>query len=242
MRPINKGTSPYREISNYSEALPYLERRIGVYCSYCEFRIDHVPEVEHISSKSKGGDRTDWNNLLLACKYCNSRKSKKTSADNIEEYLWPDTDNTAIAFSYENGIPRINRKIALQIDPSERFLAKAQNLFNLVKLGHRPTQKEKDRRFNRRNEVYRIARGSLETWESISDKEDVLATNYLQQTIELAKQVGFFSIWMMVFHDYPTVLQALLLAFPGTERTYFDEMGHPKLDLPLPSDSLPEDK
>ena len=107
MRPINKGTSPYREISNYSEALPYLERRIGVYCSYCEFRIDHVPEVEHISSKSKGGDRTDWNNLLLACKYCNSRKSKKTSADDIEEYLWPDTDNTAIAFSYENGIPRI---------------------------------------------------------------------------------------------------------------------------------------
>ncbi len=101
MRPINKGTSPYREISNYSEALPYLERRIGVYCSYCEFRIDHVPEVEHISSKSKGGDRTDWNNLLLACKYCNSRKSKKTSADDIEEYLWPDTDNTAIAFSYE---------------------------------------------------------------------------------------------------------------------------------------------
>ncbi len=121
-------------------------------------------------------------------------------------------------------------------------MAKAKNLFNLVKLGHRPTQKEKDRRFNRRNEVYRIARGSLETWESISDKEDVLATNYLQQTIELAKQVGFFSIWMMVFHDYPTVLQALLLAFPGTERTYFDEMGHPKLDLPLPSDSLPEDK
>lgn len=120
MRPINKGTSPYREISNYSEALPYLERRIGVYCSYCEFRIDHVPEVEHISSKSKGGDRTDWNNLLLACKYCNSRKSKKTSADDIEEYLWPDTDNTAIAFSYENGIPRINRKIALQIDPSRR--------------------------------------------------------------------------------------------------------------------------
>lgn len=47
---------------------------------------------------------------------------------------------------------------------------------------------------------------------------------------------------MMVFHDYPTVLQALLLAFPGTERTYFDEMGHSKLDLPLPSDSLPEDK
>lgn len=237
MRPINKGPSPYERISDYSEALPYLEQRIGVYCSYCEFRIDHVPEVEHVSSKSRGGDRTAWDNLLLACKYCNSRKSKITSPGDKEEYLWPDTDNTAIAFSYENGIPRINREAALQIDPSGKFLAKAEKLFNLVKLDNRPTPREKDRRFNRRNEVYRMARDSLKVWEATPDKENVLAINYLQQTIELAKQVGFFSIWMMVFHDYPTVLQALLLAFPGTERTYFDEIGHPKFILSLRSKS-----
>ena len=83
-----------------------------------------------------------------------------------------------------------------------------------------------------------MARDSLKVWESTPDKENVLATNYLQQTIELAKQVGFFSIWMMVFRDYPTVLQALLLAFPGTERTYFDEIGHPKFILSPPPNSL----
>lgn len=64
MRPVNKGKSPYQKINDYSEALPYLEKRLGGYCSYCEFPIKHVPEVEHIASKANGGDRTDWNNLL----------------------------------------------------------------------------------------------------------------------------------------------------------------------------------
>ena len=35
MRPVNKGTSPYTSIQEYRDALPYLEERIGIYCSYC---------------------------------------------------------------------------------------------------------------------------------------------------------------------------------------------------------------
>ena len=38
-----------------------------MYCSYCEFSIPHVPEVEHVVS-IQGGDLTDWNNLNLGCK------------------------------------------------------------------------------------------------------------------------------------------------------------------------------
>ena len=53
-----------------------------MYCSYCEFSIPHVPEVEHVVSKSKGGDLTDWNNLNLGCKYCNTRKKAQTNAGN----------------------------------------------------------------------------------------------------------------------------------------------------------------
>lgn len=82
MRPINKGESPYKKINEYKDALPYLERRIGMYCSYCEFPIPHVPEVEHVVSKSKGGDLTDWNNLNLGCKYCNTRKKAQTMPEN----------------------------------------------------------------------------------------------------------------------------------------------------------------
>lgn len=54
MRPVNKGLSPYVSIKDYSEALPYLERAVGLYCSFCEYCIKHVPEVEHVVSKSKG--------------------------------------------------------------------------------------------------------------------------------------------------------------------------------------------
>ena len=63
MRPVDKGESPYNTIKKYQDALPYLGEKIGYYCSYCEFPIKHVPEVEHVVSKSKGGDITDWMNL-----------------------------------------------------------------------------------------------------------------------------------------------------------------------------------
>ena len=77
MRPVDKGESPYKEIKEYQAALPYLEKKIGLYCSYCEMPINHVPEVEHMISKKHGGDKTAWSNLLLGCKYCNSRKSAR---------------------------------------------------------------------------------------------------------------------------------------------------------------------
>lgn len=46
MRAIDKGGSPYKEIDEYQDAIPYLEKKIGLYCSYCEMSIKHVPEVE----------------------------------------------------------------------------------------------------------------------------------------------------------------------------------------------------
>ena len=105
MRPVNKGKSPYTNIMKYRDALPYLENRIGLYCSYCEYPISHVPEVEHIISKSRNPELiTEWSNLLLCCKYCNTRKSNKTSMDNVCDYLFPDECNTAIAFTYKLGI------------------------------------------------------------------------------------------------------------------------------------------
>lgn len=39
--------------------------------SKCEFTIDHV------RPKSKGG-RTEWDNLVLSCKFCNAKKGDKT--------------------------------------------------------------------------------------------------------------------------------------------------------------------
>lgn len=230
MRPINKGESPYEAISDYAEALPYLTEKIGPYCSYCGFRISHVPEVEHISAKSAGGDRTDWSNLLLGCKYCNSRKSTKVTPLNKDEYLWPDTDNTAIAYTYVRGVPKVNEKELEQLDPSGEFLEKAKNLFELLALDNIPEPGCKDRRFYERFEVYNTARRSLQRWEEMCASEEFVQL-FLDTTIELAQYSGFFSIWAMVFTDEPMVLRALIDAFPGTERTFFDENGRPKLLL-----------
>lgn len=74
MRPVDKGDCPYISIITYSDAFPYLDKQIGGYCSYCEMPILNAPAVEHKESKNSGGARTDWNNLLLSCVYCNSRK------------------------------------------------------------------------------------------------------------------------------------------------------------------------
>lgn len=91
MRPVNKGKSP-KTFSKYREAAPYLEDRLGRYCSYCEMPIFNAPEVEHIEARSRGGAECDWNNMLLSCKYCNTRKGAKVAVGEREEYLWPDEE------------------------------------------------------------------------------------------------------------------------------------------------------
>lgn len=85
MRPVNKGQKPV-EYKHYRDAEPYLEQRIGTYCSFCEMDISHAPEVEHKEAKSRGGQELEWDNLLLSCKYCNTRKGiyvKKEIKKNI---------------------------------------------------------------------------------------------------------------------------------------------------------------
>ena len=77
MRPVNKGYAPEKEYKHYQDALSDLEVRLGPYCSFCEMVIQHVPEVEHREAKSAGGEELKWDNLLLACKYCNTRKGAR---------------------------------------------------------------------------------------------------------------------------------------------------------------------
>ena len=99
MRPVDKGKAPDAEFEKYQDAEPYLEERLGPYCSFCEYPIHHVPEVEHRESKARGGEELDWDNLLLSCKYCNTRKGKLVGKGEKEKYLWPDQDDTFHAYA-----------------------------------------------------------------------------------------------------------------------------------------------
>lgn len=206
-----------------------MEKRLGEYCSYCEFPIKHVPEVEHIASKVNGGDRTDWKNLLLGCKYCNTRKSRATSPESVDEYIWPDCDNTALAYTYQNGVPEVNKKKLLEADSTGKFYKKAKKLFDLVQLNHVPDKKEKDKRFAKRNEAFQIAQESLDNWRTIKKivNDSRVLELYKNTIATTALAVGFFSVWMTVFSEESEILCMLIERFPNTRKEYFDKAGHP---------------
>ena len=232
MRPVSKGSSPYSTIKNYKQAMPYLENAIGSYCSYCEMKLDNAPEVEHVASKSTDPSLiTQWTNLLLACKACNTRKGKTVTGLNKSDYLWPDEDNTALAFQYPFGIPEVNTAALDMVDPTGKANQRANNLFGLLKLGPQPKVKT-DRRVQKRNEAFQTAKESLADWQT--NRTPAMK----RQIIRTAVANGFFSIWMMVFENEPDILQDLLNAFPGTEQAHFDADGHPKMQMTIPAPAL----
>lgn len=218
MRPVDKWKAPDAEFEKYQDAEPYLEERLGPYCSFCEYPIHHVPEVEHRESKARGGEELDWDNLLLSCKYCNTRKGKVVGKGEKEKYLWPDQDDTFHAFLYdETGVPKLH-DIYLEKQGTD-VKEKAQALFELLKLDNVPIKPtDKDRRFKKRSEVWNNAVNSKNTWGKI--KETDMKKDYLETIEMLAKESGFFSVWMTVFEDDIEVREMLIHTFKGTRREY----------------------
>lgn len=224
MRPIDKGESPYEAIHEYQEAEPYLSSRIGRYCSFCELPIFHVPEVEHKEGKKSGGSETKWENLLYGCKYCNTRKAQKIKAGESGKWLWPDQDNTFLAFTYNGGCPELN-EVELRC-AGKAVYDRAEALFEGVGLGFQPRSvRDKDKRWQKRIETLGQAEKSRQIWLKTRDSE--LREDELGVITSLARSTGFFSIWMMVFKDDKVIKNALIDAFPGTSRDCFDSEGNP---------------
>lgn len=228
MRPVNKGTSPYTRIRNYQDAEPYLNKRIVRYCSFCEMPVFHVPEVEHKEGKASGGNLTEWTNLLYACKYCNTRKAQKIKAGETGKWLWPDKDNTFLAFTYIDGYPRVNENFLKS--KGDDVYQKAIQLFEGVCLDFHPESVwDKDKRWQKRIDTLGQAEYSWKAWQKI--KVTQFRKEYLDTIIIIAKDTGFFSIWMMVFKDDKEVRKALIDSFPGTAEDCFDEEGNPVLRM-----------
>lgn len=232
MRPVDKGLKPDKVFKKYNDASPILLKRIGKYCSYCEFPIVHVPEVEHVISKTKGGELLEWDNFLLSCKYCNTRKSDKVDIETRNDYLWPHKFNTFMAFTYEDGIPKVN--VEFLQSQGDEILVKAQKLFTLIKLDNKQigNSEQKDKRWEERLRVRSVAEISREQWIKIesadceSDEARMFKEFWLSQVLENAKLSVFFSIWMHVFHDIPSVKKQLIDTFIGTNKKCFDKDGN----------------
>lgn len=215
MRPVTRIVAP-RAYRQYQEAIGDLEACFGCYCSYCERRFPACLAVEHVSPKSSDPTRkTDWTNFLLGCPNCNS--SKGSTPTNDQDFLWPDKDNTLKAIDYKpGGLVEPNSTLATQIK------AKAVALIELTGLDRHPGQgqakqpTDRDKRYLEREEKWKLAQL----------KRDALRRNdnidFREALADLAKQSGFFSIWLAAFHDDSDMRRRFVEAFVGTARDCFE--------------------
>ncbi len=224
MRPIVRGDCPQNgqgndiQFNQYKNARGELLSRLGEYCSYCEMELDTSLAVEHIRPKKPPGAAieiaarvSDWHNFLLACTNCNSTKSNKEVV--LDEYLWPDRDNTYLAIKYsEGGL----------VDPADylppALETKAEETIKLTGLDKKPgaNAAASDRRWNNRREA----------WDKAVRAKSRLARNNTQdfkdQILDTAVDKGYWSIWMTVFSDDADMLQRLITSFSGTCGQCFD--------------------
>jgi len=221
MRPISRGACPTdadnNEVvfSDYSQARGELIQRIGERCSYCEMHLDASLAVEHVKPKKPPGvaqpipeRELSWDNFLLACTNCNSTKNNTDVI--LEEYIWPDRDNTFMALMYSEG-----GLVSPASGPQE---AQARNTIKLVGLNKTPeTAEASDRRWLNRSEAWDIAQESLH--DLINSDTPALR----RQIIRTGRSGAYWSVWMTVFKNFPDMLREMINTLPGTTSACFDE-------------------
>jgi hypothetical protein len=226
MRPVERGVAP-QIYAQYGDAIEDLKSRLGDYCSYCERQVAASLAVEHVIPKSLRPElEKEWNNFLLGCTNCNSVKSDREVE--INNFIWPDRDNTLLAFVYSKG-----GFVKLADNLDNDLKTKAQALLDLVGLQRHPARgwvkpAKKDKRWQDREESWATAEKCRDLFESLEQAD---AARDL--VLEVAKNNGFFSVWMTVFTDYPDIRKELIKLFPGTALSCFDSNGNP-IDRPTP--------
>lgn len=215
MRPVDRGEAP-RQYKRYDDAIDDLADRLGRYCSYCERCLPASLAVEHMAPKSLQPERSlDWGNFLLGCTNCNSLKSDRPTDD--DSLVWPDRDNTLLAFTYFRG--GFVRASAVS---TEEVKSRAENLIDLVGLSRHPAHgwpapTGKDKRWQQREAIWAIAEKCKVDY--IELDRNAKARDLV---IEVAKGYGFFSVWFAIFEEHEEVRKGLVESFPGTPSQCFD--------------------
>lgn len=220
MRPVNRGDRPIDgsgkaiAFKKYGYARPYLTKRMGDYCSFCELAVNSSLAVEHIRHKDGNPDlKCEWENFLLACHSCNSNKGTKVDAQaDVDAHLWPHLHRTFDVFEYQNGLVML----AATEDPDLARRAKAtMDLFQLQRrpgnLSREQELRDSDRRWRKRQEAWDQAvkaRKQLRECDTPQMRALIIVS---------AKATGFWSVWMTVFKDDDDMRQRLCTeAFVGT--------------------------
>lgn len=216
MRPIDRGLAPSGGFNEYRQAFPELEKRLGSYCSYCERRLETHLAVEHVQAKSVNPALAlSWDNFLLGCCNCNSCKGHTPVV--IANYLWPDLNNTQLAFTYAGG------QVCCAFAPDHPAHAQACALIMLVGLDKDPGHPDPagrpantDKRWERRREIY----DKVRHFRQLLQRND--STAMRETLIDNAMGWGGFGIWFEVFQDDADMCLRLIKAFPGTAVACFD--------------------
>lgn len=216
MRPVEKGTAP-QVYTRYQDAQADLIDRLGQYCSYCERQIETNLAVEHVQPKSlEPGLETHWENFLLGCVNCNSCKGNTPIV--LSNFLWPDRDNTFLAFNYtKQGLVEVSSSL----DPKMRVRAEALLLLvGLDKTPGHPDQSRRpttaDRRWLRRLKVWIVAERTRALYLDCQGQAEAV-----DHVVDCAEASGLFSIWMACFAECAEVQDAMIQAFPGTDSAAF---------------------
>jgi hypothetical protein len=185
-------------------------------------RIWNLPAAEHVQPKvHHDALERSWCNLLLSCGYCNPTKG---AADvGRDECLWPDTDNTARAYSYSEAGVHVNDELPPDLH------RRATRTWRLVGLDKRPAGEREpsaaDPRFRRRQEVWGVATMARE--QLLTARADGRGTEVAWCVVALARESGFWSVWMTVFADDREMRARFLQAFEGTATCCFDAETRP---------------
>jgi len=224
MRPIRKWVHtdatiapPISEFYDpYQDAKDDLERNIDGYCTYCERpSTDDAAHVEHIQPKGLAQYahlKYSWSNFVMACARCNGIDNKGNKDVVFGTLHLPNLNNTTISIFYgEGGYLRVNRNL------HDLELAHAEALIKLVGLDKRPGHPDhshKDKRWDRRREVWEIAKRYLDKYNNHQIDENII--------LDLARGYGFWSVWYNVFINVRAVKQLMITQFRGTEPNCFD--------------------
>ena len=196
IRPEFKGNRPRR----YGDYLQPLLTDFGRYCSYCE-RLEKL-DVEHVVPKSIAPElELEWSNLLLGCLRCN-RDFKKNHNHSRDGYIWPDQHNTFAMLHYD-ATGRV--RTASDLTPEEQRCAQAT--ITLLKLDD--SDQPQIVLNQHRRTTFRIAQKQKQDYQNGYTSVDEIC--------DLAS-LGYWSVWMTAFAEFPEVVTALILMsqYPNT--------------------------
>lgn len=232
MRPINRGAIPLHytqsgrvqpvSTETYGYFMGQLIARIGEYCSFCEVAMGANLAIEHVLPKIVYPNaETDWNNFVLACTNCNSRKG--TKAQSRAGYYWPDTSYTGFnTFSMlEYYLGQSGSDTVVLVKPrsgsgaDEPTVLKTIDLFKLNNYVVASDPKQSDRRVWNRTRTWGIADSMANTLSlyytqirtctgndiaaALAAASDPAIMILKRQITMAALAAGFWSVWMTVF-------------------------------------------